>query len=71
VNIVEDSKENTDQLIILGGGAAVEKVKIKWPDNQDVPEQVQNVLHISAAYKAQSGKGRIRTRRLGLIGCTK
>jgi hypothetical protein len=54
---VEDSKENTDRLIILGGGAAVEKVKIKWPDNQDVREEVERLACIfEAAYKTRNGK---------------
>jgi hypothetical protein len=48
-NIVSGSKENTGLLINLGGGAAVAKVKTKWPDNDDVQTQVRKLVKIIAA----------------------
>jgi hypothetical protein len=43
-NILNGSKKNTGLLISLGGGAAVNKVKTKWPDNNDVQTQVRRVI---------------------------
>jgi hypothetical protein len=44
VKITSYSKENTRRLITLGGGAAVEKVRTKWPDNNDIQTQVRELL---------------------------
>jgi hypothetical protein len=49
VNIAEKSKENTELLISLGGGAAVAKVRRKWPDDNDVQKQVRNLAKLIAA----------------------
>jgi hypothetical protein len=53
-NIVYDSNENTRLLISLGGGAAVAKVRTKWPDNTRVQTQVRrlNILIVLAEMKA-------------------
>jgi hypothetical protein len=53
-NIVYDSNENTRLLISLGGGAAVAKVRTKWPDNTRVQTQVRrlNNLIVLAEMKA-------------------
>jgi hypothetical protein len=54
-NIVVGSKENTDRLINLGGGAAVEKVNIKWADNKVVQALVEKLASIFVAgWKARS-----------------
>jgi hypothetical protein len=49
VNIAKKSKENTELLISLGGGAAVAKVRRKWPDDNDVQKQVRNLAKLIAA----------------------
>jgi hypothetical protein len=49
VSIVTGSKENTGLLITLGGGAAVAKVRTKWPDNDEVQTQVRKLVKIIAA----------------------
>jgi hypothetical protein len=48
-NIVKGSKENTGLLITLGGGAAVAKVRTKWPDNNDVQTQVRKLAILIAS----------------------
>jgi hypothetical protein len=48
-NIVYDSKENTGRLITLGGGAAVDKVRTKWADNNDVQTHVRDSAECFAA----------------------
>jgi hypothetical protein len=48
-NIVKGSKENTELLITSGGGAAVAKVRTKWPDDDKVQTQVQRLVNIFAA----------------------
>jgi hypothetical protein len=49
VNIVSGSKENTGLLIILGGGAAVDKVRAKWPDANDVQTRVRKLASLFGA----------------------
>jgi hypothetical protein len=41
--IVNGSKENTELLITLDGGAAVARVRRKWPDNDKVQTQVRRL----------------------------
>jgi hypothetical protein len=54
-NIVDGSKENAGLLISLGGGAAVEKVRRKWPDNIDVQSHVKVLANTFAAeWKARA-----------------
>jgi hypothetical protein len=48
-NIVSGSKENTGRLITLGGGAAVDKVRTKWADNNDVQTHVRDSAECFAA----------------------
>jgi hypothetical protein len=48
-NIVHDSKEHTGRLITLGGGAAVDKVRTKWADNNYVQTQVRDLAGCFAA----------------------
>jgi hypothetical protein len=48
-NIVRKSKEDTELLIGLGGGAAVAKVRRKWPDNNDLQKKVQCLAKVLAA----------------------
>jgi hypothetical protein len=48
VSIANSSKENTVLFISLGGTAAVEKVRTKWPDNKDVQTQVQTLANLIA-----------------------
>jgi hypothetical protein len=48
-SIVKKSKENTELLITLGGGAAVAKVRRKWPENNDVQFQVRKLVNMFAA----------------------
>jgi hypothetical protein len=48
-NIVLGSKENTELLIFLGGGAAVAKVRTKWPNNDLVQTQVRKLVKLFAA----------------------
>jgi hypothetical protein len=67
VNLMRGRKENTDRLIILDGDAAVEKVRIKWPDNKDVQTQVERLACIFGAAYRYRARNR-RKRRLGLIG---
>jgi hypothetical protein len=58
-NIVEESKENTELLITLGGGAAVAKVRRKWLDNDEVQTEVRDLNNlIVAEMKAWGGLGR-------------
>jgi hypothetical protein len=47
-NIVLGSREFTGLLISLGGGAVVAKVRIKWPDNDKVQTQVQQLARLFA-----------------------
>ena len=47
-NIVNGSKQNTELLISFGGGAAVAKVRTKWPDNDDVQYQVRKLTRLIA-----------------------
>jgi hypothetical protein len=55
INIVKDSKENTGLLIRLGGGAAVDKVGSKWPDNNGVQAKVRRLASFFAAeWKARA-----------------
>ncbi len=49
VNIVADSNENTELLINLGGGAAVAKVRRKWPDNDKIQQHVRRLAKMLAA----------------------
>jgi hypothetical protein len=48
-NIASGSKENTELLITLGGGAAVAKVRRKWPDNDEIQTQVRKLVKLFAA----------------------
>jgi hypothetical protein len=41
LNVLQRSKENIGLLINLGGGAAVDKVRTKWPDNDNVQIKVR------------------------------
>jgi hypothetical protein len=53
-NIVNGSKENTHLLITLNCGAAVEKVRMKWLDNNDVQTQVRKLAKLFVtAWKAR------------------
>jgi hypothetical protein len=49
INIVMDSKENTELLIALGGAAAVAKVNTEWPDHNNVQEQVRRLNEMIVA----------------------
>jgi hypothetical protein len=49
VNIVRGSKENTGLLITLGGGAAVAKVRTKWPNDDNLQTKVRRLAHLIAA----------------------
>jgi hypothetical protein len=49
VKIASDSKENTGRLIISGGGATVEKVRTKWPDDSGVQTQVRKLANLFGA----------------------
>jgi hypothetical protein len=50
VNIASGSnKENTGLLISLGGGAAVAKVRTKWPDNNDIQTYVRALAKLIIA----------------------
>jgi hypothetical protein len=63
-NITRGSKENTDQLIILGGGAAVAKVGRKWRDNNDVQKQVRKLANLfEAEWNARADEEQERRRR--------
>jgi hypothetical protein len=56
-NMVHDSKENTRLRISLGGGAAVYKVRNKWPDDESVQMQVQKLVDLIALeWKALASK---------------
>jgi hypothetical protein len=46
--IVTESKENTGQLISLGGATAVAKVRTKWPDNNNVQTPVRKLANMFA-----------------------
>jgi hypothetical protein len=46
---MDGSKKITGLLISLGGGAAVEKVRRKWPDNNDVQYHVKILANTFAA----------------------
>jgi hypothetical protein len=60
-NIAHGSKETTGLLIALGGGAAVAKVRTKWPDNDDVQSSVRNLVKlIGAEMKAWADEGQKR-----------
>jgi hypothetical protein len=48
-NIARSSKESTGLLITLGGGAAVAKVRTKWPDNGNVQAKVRQLAKLLAA----------------------
>jgi hypothetical protein len=48
-NIVKDSKENTELLISLGGGAAVAKVRTKSPDKTGVQTPVRHLASLIVA----------------------
>jgi hypothetical protein len=43
-NIIDESKENTKQLILLDGATAVTKVTDKWPAHIDVQTKVQSLI---------------------------
>jgi hypothetical protein len=49
LSIASDSKENAQLLIILGGGAAVAKVSIKWRDDGTVQTQVRSLANLIAS----------------------
>jgi hypothetical protein len=49
LSIASDSKEKTQLLIILGGGAAVAKVSIKWRDDGNVQTQVRRLTNLIAS----------------------
>jgi hypothetical protein len=48
-NIVRGSKENTGLLITLGGGAAVAKVRTKWPNDDHLQTKVRRLANLIAA----------------------
>jgi hypothetical protein len=48
VSIVRGSKEYTGFLITSGGGAAIAKVKTKWPDHGKVQTAVKRVTKLIA-----------------------
>jgi hypothetical protein len=48
VNIVRGSKENTGLLITLGGGAAVAKVRSKWPNEDNLQTKVLRLANLIA-----------------------
>jgi hypothetical protein len=48
VSIVRGSKEYTGFLITSGGGAAIAKVKTKWPDHGKVQTAVKRVTQLIA-----------------------
>jgi hypothetical protein len=48
-NIIAESKEHTELLIILGGGAAIAKVRKEWPSEEDVQSEVQRLAKLLAA----------------------
>jgi hypothetical protein len=48
-NMIRSSKENTCLVISLGGGAAVAKVRTKWPDNNDVQYWVRQLVKLIAS----------------------
>jgi hypothetical protein len=48
-NIVNGSKESAGLLIRLGGGAAMAKVRTKWPNNDKVQTQVRQLANLLAA----------------------
>jgi hypothetical protein len=50
MNIVMNSKENVGLLIILGGAAAVAKVRSKWPDNDKVQKHVRRLSKMFGAH---------------------
>jgi hypothetical protein len=49
LNIVRGSKENTELLISLGGGAAVANARTKWPDNDKVQTKVRSLANLIVA----------------------
>jgi hypothetical protein len=49
LSIASDSNEITPLLIILGGGAAVAKVSIKWRDDGNVQTQVRGLGNLIAS----------------------
>ena len=49
VNIVRGSKKNTGLLITLGGGAAVAKVRTKWPNDDNLRTKVRRLANLIAA----------------------
>jgi hypothetical protein len=56
VNTVQESKENTKLLISLSGGATVDKVSTRWPDNNDVRTPVRELEDFFAKeWKARAG----------------
>ena len=48
-NSVNGSKESTELLITLGGGAVVAKVRRKWSDNEEVQTQVRRLNNMIVA----------------------
>jgi hypothetical protein len=48
-NIAFGSKENTELLITLGGGAAVAKVRRKWPDKDEIQTWVRRLSNLFVA----------------------
>jgi hypothetical protein len=48
-NMIWSSKENACLMISLGGGAAVAKVRTKWPDNNDVQYWVRRLARLLAS----------------------
>jgi hypothetical protein len=57
-NIVNGSKENTELLISLGGGAAVAKVRRKWPNNDLIQTLVRKLARLFALeWKACANEG--------------
>jgi hypothetical protein len=45
-NLLIGSRENTGLLISFGGGAAVAKVRTKWPDNDDIQRSVRSLADL-------------------------
>jgi hypothetical protein len=59
VDIATGSKENTERLITLGGAAAVDKLKIMWPDNKRV--QLLTTILSSPAGTSNSASSKVNT----------
>jgi hypothetical protein len=48
-NVASGSKENTGLLITAGGGAAIARVRTRWPNNNDVQAQVRELVNLIAS----------------------